>query len=356
MNGAFGAGMLDRVLRRAFSRWPAAEARCARLRKGAWVLALALPLLAPGPARAAGPYPLRPVTLVVPFPQGSDSDLFARNFAQHLPRYLGDAEIRLSYREGASGTVGAALVRAAPADGYTLLEGRVSTQIIAPLLDQRVSYRWRDFTVLAVPELVPLICAVRAEAPYQSARDLLGAIRRQPGRVRYASSGRNTVLSFAAQYLLHLGGLKPDAAEEVVVAGGPQATAAVLGGQADFVCNNAATLIPHIQAGRLRGLFSTAPARLPALPQVPNAREAGVRDMGQIMGWTALVGPPGLPREVVTRWRTALGLLAQDASWQAGVVKLGGLPALRLVTDPERFMRQQERLYEELSVGREAAR
>ena len=307
------------------------------------VLGVALVAL---PALAA--YPEQPITLVVAFGEGSDSDLFARTFVRHLAKHLPGAHFRLSYRPGNAGVLAATSIQSAPADGYTLLGARVASQIIAPTLDPGLPYRWSSFTTIGVVEILPLICAVRADAPYRDARELLAAIRRRPGELRYGTSGAASIGSFSAQYLFHLAGLEADAARAVHLAKADEVADALLGGQVDFTCNYALTLIPLIQNGRLRGLFTTAPGRLAALPQLPNAREAGVRDMGQIIGWNALVGPPGLPVAVVTRWRAVLGRLMQDAAWQAEVATLGGLPALRAVPDPEKFIRQQERVYAQL--------
>jgi putative tricarboxylic transport membrane protein len=94
-------------------------------------------------------------------------------------------------------------------------------------------------------------------------------------------------------------------------------------------------------------LFVT-PARLPELPEVPSAREAGFPDMEKIVGWTALMGPPGLPREVIERWVDAFAKLSKDPDWQSGNAKLGGIAAIRSPAETEKFVREQYELYEKL--------
>jgi len=115
----------------------------------------------------------------------------------------------------------------------------------------------------------------------------------------------------------------------------------------DFACNNAPTVIPQAQAGRIRVLFVT-PTQIPDLPNVPSAKEAGYPDMEKIVGWTALMGPPGLPREVVDRWVEVFARLAKDPDWQSGNARLGGIAAIRSPADTEKFVREQYDLYDKL--------
>jgi tripartite-type tricarboxylate transporter receptor subunit TctC len=115
-----------------------------------------------------------------------------------------------------------------------------------------------------------------------------------------------------------------------------------------FACNNATTMVSQIRAGALRGLFVTTPVRLPEAPELQTAREAGVPDMEKIVGWTAVMGPPGMPKEVVDRWAAALASLAKDAEWLAGIAKIGGIPAIRSPADTEKYLREQFELYDKL--------
>jgi tripartite-type tricarboxylate transporter receptor subunit TctC len=300
---------------------------------------------------SAAPYPDRPITLIVPFAEGSDTDFFARNLTRHIARHLGQARFELVYLPGDSGAKAAQHLLSQPADGYTLMMGRIASQVIAPATQTALPYRWDSFTNLSVTEILPLICAVRADSPHRNARDLITALRQTPGQLKYGTSGSGTILNFSAQYLLHISGLPTRAAQAVNLGSSPQATRALIDGRVDFVCNNVLSLLPAIQSGELRGLFTTAPGRFSALPQLPNAREAGLRDMAQLVGWNALVAPPGLPAEVSARWKSALGMLAKDRAWQTGSQALGGLPALDLVRDPVVFLRAQNRLYEQLTAN-----
>jgi tripartite-type tricarboxylate transporter receptor subunit TctC len=296
---------------------------------------------------AAQGYPSKPITFIIPFAAGGDSDLSGRNVAQHAPKYLNNQPIVPVNRTGASGAIGAMAVRNAAPDGYTLLVGRIATHAILPALDSKLAYKWNEFTMLSLIELNPYICFLRTDSPYKSTAELIAAIRAYPGKLNFSTAGIGTSQNMAAQYLMTLAGLTKDHAVGIHYKGGGEVTSAVLGGQVHFACNNAPTVIPQVKAGVLRGLFVT-PTRLAELPEVPSATEAGFPDMNKIVGWTALMGPPGLPKEVVEKWTEVFARLASDPAWQQGNARIGGIAAIRSPAETERFVREQFELYDNL--------
>jgi putative tricarboxylic transport membrane protein len=296
---------------------------------------------------SAQSYPSKPITFVIPFAAGGDSDLSGRNVAQHAQKYLNNQPIISINRVGASGTIAAAAVRAAPADGYTLLVARIATHAIMPALESKLSYQWNEFTMLSLIELNPFICFVKGDAPWKNAAELMASTRAYPGKLNFSTSGVGTSQNMSVQYLMTLAGLTKDHAVGIHYKSGGEVTTAVLGGQVHFACNNAPTVIPQIKAGALKGMF-VMPARLAEIPNVPSAREAGFPDMEKIVGWTALMGPPGLPKAVVDRWVDVFARLAKDADWQAGNARIGGIAAIRSPAETEKFVREQYELYEKL--------
>jgi tripartite-type tricarboxylate transporter receptor subunit TctC len=311
------------------------------------LFALIVSMVLVGSAMAQG-YPTKPITLVIPFGAGGDSDLSGRLLAQHAAKYLGNASFVPLNRVGASGSIGTMSVRTAPPDGYTLLIARIATHSIFPALESKSPYKWNEFTILSLLELNPYICAVRADSPVKTVQDLYAAIRKDPGKLNFSTAGPGTSQNMASQYLMSLAGLKPDAAVGIHYKSGGEVTTAVLGGQVQFACNNATTMVSQIRAGALRGLFVTTPARLPEAPELQTAREAGVPDMEKIVGWTALMGPPGMPKDVVDRWAAALASVAKDPEWLSGIAKIGGIPAIRSPADTEKYLREQFELYDKL--------
>ena len=309
-------------------------------------LAFVVALFACASAGAQG-YPSKPISFVIPFAAGGDSDLSGRNVAAHASKYLNNQPIVAVNRTGASGAIGAMAVKNAAPDGYTLLVARIATHAILPALDSKLQYRWNEFTMLSLIELNPYMCFVKGDAPWRNVTELVAEIRKSPGKLNFSTAGAGTSQNMAAQYLMTLAGLTKDHAVGIHYKGGGEVTTAVLGGQVQFACNNAPTVIPQARAGAVRALFVT-PARLTELPDVPSASEAGFPDMNKIVGWTALMGPPGLPREVVEKWSEAFARLARDPEWQQGNARIGGIPAIRTPAETEQFVREQYELYDKL--------
>jgi tripartite-type tricarboxylate transporter receptor subunit TctC len=307
---------------------------------------VAIALLSASAAFAQG-YPSKPITFVIPFAAGGDSDLSGRNVAAHASKYLNNTPIVAVNRTGASGAIGAMAVRNAAPDGYTLLVARIATHAILPALDAKLPYKWNEFTMLSLIELNPYLCFVKSDSPYRNAADLVAEIRRSPGKLNFSTAGAGTSQNMASQYLMTLAGLTKDHAVGIHYKGGGEVTTAVLGGQVQFACNNAPTVIPQVKAGTLRALFAT-PSRLAELPDVPSAAETGYPDMNKIVGWTALMGPPGLPKDVVDKWVEVFARLAADAEWQQGNARLGGIAAIRSPAETEKFVREQYELYDKL--------
>ena len=310
-------------------------------------LALAFALLFAAAAAWAEGYPSKPITFVIAFAAGGDSDLSGRNLAQHAAKYLNNVPIIPLNRVGASGAIGTMVVRNAAPDGYTLLVARVATHAVLPALDSKVPYKWNEFTMLSLIEMNPQVCAVRSDSPIHSAKDLVDEIRRNPGKLNFSTAGIGTIQNMAVQYFLTLAGLKKDDAVGIHYKSGGEVTTALLGGQVQFICNNAPTVIPQVKAGALRALFAT-PARLKELPDVPSADEVGYPDMNKLVGWTALMGPPGLPKEVVDKWVDVFAKVAKDPDWIAGNAHLGGIAAIRSPAETEKFVREQYEIYDKL--------
>lgn len=298
---------------------------------------------------AHGQYPARPILLVVPYTAGSDADLAARNLAQHAPRYLNGQSLVVMNQPGASGAIGTLAVRNAAPDGYRLLLTRIASQVILPATDLAAPYSASDFTFLSLLEINPYVCAVKSDAPYASMKELVAEIRKRPGKLNFATVGEGTLQNFGPQYLFSLTGLPKDAAVGVPYKGSGDLTLSLLAAQTQFACSNLGALLAHFRSGALRGLMTTTREPLKDLPGVPTARSLGWPEMESLAAWSALAGPPRLPREVVERWRDVFASLARDPAWLAGVENLGGIAAVRSPAETDQFVRDQYQLYERLA-------
>lgn len=278
---------------------------------------------------------------------GGEADGSARNFAESAAR-VGGPGFEIVHLTGESGASASRAVLQAAPDGQTLLLARVGSVAIQPALSPQTAPSVDSFTVLAVLDQAPLICAVRDGSPIASMRELIAAIAATPGQLRYSTAGPGTIQNLAVRYLLALNGLPSEAARPLHFGQGSLATQALVNGEVDFSCNNARSIIPLVQSGALRALMTTAQGRLRALPGLHNAAESGLRDMQQLQGWSALLGPAGMSAQAVERWRLVLGKVAADPNWQAGTEALGASPLIRGVSDPGHYLRQQSRFYERL--------
>lgn len=278
---------------------------------------------------------------------GGEAEASARNFVQSATR-LGGPAFEVVHLTTESGAAAGRAVRNALPDGQTLLLARVGSVAILPALSPRTAPPVGEFTVLALLDQAPLICAVRSGMPIYSMRGLLAAIAATPGQLRYSTAGPGTLQNLAVRQLLALNGLPDDAAKPLHLGQGHLATQALQNGEVDFSCNNARSMVPAVQSGALRGLMTTAQGRIRSLPGVRNAAELGLRDMQQLQGWSALLGPPGMAPDVVARWQGLLDQVAADPEWQAATEAAGAAPRILAVRDPGHYLRRQAQFYERL--------
>ena len=302
------------------------------------------------PAGWAQPYPNRPITLIAPYAAGGDSDLAGRNLAATAQKFMGQPLI-VQNVVGASGTIGSMRVRTANPDGYTLLIARGGSQAITPALDTKTPYKWNDFTMLSLLEFNPVVCVVKSDSPHKNLKDLIDALKANPGKYNYATAGPGTTQHMAVEVLFQSVGLPSSTAEPIGYKGGGEATTALMGGQVQFLCNNLSTLGGQLKGGTMRALFVTTAERLKDFPDIATAREMGVPKMEQVMGWSGLYGPPGLPPDVVNKWVETFKKLAQDPDWQRGNAGFGGVAAIRSPADTEKFAREQYEAYEKLGTA-----
>jgi tripartite-type tricarboxylate transporter receptor subunit TctC len=298
-------------------------------------------------SHAAFAYPDGPITLVVPFSAGGDADLSARNLGAAAQGVLKQPLVVLN-KAGASGAIGSQFVKDAPADGYTLLVGRIGSQAILPALKPDLPYKWDDFTFLGLLELNPVVCVVHADSPYKTLADLARALKEQPGKLNFSSSGSGTVLYLGPQLLFQALGLNKDAAVHITYKGGSDAALAVLSKDVDFTCGNLTSLVAHIKGGKLRALVTTTPERAKDIPDVPTAREAGYPQLEAVVGWSVLYGPPGLPDNIVAQWTDVLARMAKSPAWLAGTEKIGGIARILSPADTRKFVAEQYRVFDGL--------
>ncbi len=263
-------------------------------------------------------FPSRPVQVVVPATPGGPVDTAVRMIEPALSSALGQPVVLLN-KPGASGTLGMHDVATAEPNGYTIGQGVNSIFTITRISGTSVPFTLDDFNLLGNYATDVSVLAVSADAPWQSFEEVVAYVHSNPGKLNYASAGVGTVSSLSLQALAHHFKLDMVA---VPFPGGAQLTTAILGRQVDIGMVPYTTGAAMFESKKLRALVTTAPNRLPKLPDVPTFAEKGitVNGLNLIMG---LYAPHGLPDDVRTTLVGAVAAAAKDPGFIAKIEAIG---------------------------------
>jgi len=256
-------------------------------------------------AAMAQSYPQKPVRLVVPFAAGSATDIVARLLAQGLSERMKGTFV-VEDRPGANGAIAADYVAKAAPDGYTIMMATTSSHSQTPLMMKGVTYdSIRDFTPIAGIGGVPFVIVVHPSLPVKNVRELIAFAKARPGQLTYGTpSGTATICMETLKLKTGI-----DLAQ-VAYKSSPQAVTELIAGQITSICSDFATAATHIASGKVRALAMTTDKRSTELPDVPTLKES-VGDFDEIRSWQGLVGPRGVPREIVDALsREALAVIA----------------------------------------------
>ncbi len=269
-----------------------------RMRSGSFLAALVFALLCGAAAaqNSVSSYPAKPIRLILPFPPGAPSDLVGRLVGQRLAEQLGENVIP-DNRPGAGGNVAMAAVAKAPPDGYTLT---VTSPVLAlsPALYKSLQYDpLRDFAPVARLATIENVMLVHPSVPVKTLKDFIALARAKPGKLNFGSGGPGTTNHLANELLKHLE--KIDMVH-VPYKGATVATVALIGGEVDEVIVSVASVLPLINAGKVRPLAVLSENRLATLPNVPTSKEAGYPNF-QMSIWYGLFAPAGTPRDIVMK-------------------------------------------------------
>lgn len=279
-------------------------------------LAAALALGAAMPAALA--QSSKPIRLVVPFPAGGATDLFARTLSQKMGERLGTS-IVIDNKPGAGGSLGSDMAAKATADGQTLLFTTTSTHSIGPAIGAKLPYDTvRDFTPIAHVGNAPSIMLVPNSSPAKTVKEWIEYAKKNPGKLNYASSGNGTIVQLTAELFKAQAGVF---VTHIPYKGTGLAIPDLVAGQLDVLFDSLPTGMPHVRDGRLRALAVTTLKRSPLAPDLPPV--ADTLPGFESNTWFGLYGPKGLPAEVVNRVNTAANQALSDPEVRAKLTTLG---------------------------------
>jgi tripartite-type tricarboxylate transporter receptor subunit TctC len=252
------------------------------------------------PQANADTYPSRPIRLIIGFPPGSAADITARVVGEHMSKTLGQ-QIVVEARPGAGSSLAAESVARAAPDGYTLFIG-TSSNVTNAAISSGLRFDFvKDFAPVAPLTGLPLILAVHPSLGVSSFKELIDLAKKKPGELTYASVGPGTVPHLACELIAVRTGTK---LVHVPYQGSPPAMTDLLGGRVSMMLGVASTIMPHVQAGRVKGLASASLKRPQIAPDLPTIAESGLPGF-DVTVWFGLMAPAGTPRPVIDKLNAA---------------------------------------------------
>ena len=300
--------------------WVFGRAVCATL-----AVLLSFPLLA-----AEQAYPSKPIRLVVPFPAGGSLDVVARAIGQKLTEAWGQPVV-IDNRPGAGGNIGADLVAKSAPDGYTILEGALSTHAVNVSLYAKMPYDpIKDFAPITLVAVTPNVLVLNASYPVNSVPELLAYARANPGKLSFGSGSNGSAGHLAGELF------KTEAGVDMVhipYKGGAPALQALLAGDTQLMFDNLANSAAQIKAGKLKALAVTTAKRSSLVPELPTLSETGLPGF-DIYTWWGFMAPAGTPKEIVAKWNAEVTRILNSPEMKAFFAQQGAEPA---PDSPEQF-------------------
>jgi len=270
-------------------------------------------------AQAQGAYPSKPITLIVPTAPGGTTDIAARMLAEPLGKALGQSVV-VDNRGGASGALAALAVKRAEPDGYTLLMQYSGYHVITPNVSkQPMQWEAKDLQAVANVLSAPQLIVVREGLPVKTMAELGAYAKAHPGKLSYASSGNGSLQHVTGAMLEQQAGV--DMVHVPYKGTGP-ALQDLLGAQVDLTFGTPPPYMPFIQTGKLRALAVTGKSRLPSLPNVPTAAEAGLPKL-DATSWFAVFAPARTPQAVVDKLSSEIQKIMATAAFKQKAAEQG---------------------------------
>lgn len=281
-------------------------------------------------ARPVG-YPVKPITVIVPFAAGQSGDVMARVLGEHLSRVWGQPLV-VDNKAGAGGALGSRTAAAAPADGYTLLLGSSGPLAVAPNLYSNPGYNPREFTPIMNVAGVAQALVVPANSRFRTLEEFIAAVKAEPGKLSYGSGGVGSFQHLTFEMLKQRSGAN---VLHVPYKGSAPAYNDLFGGQLAAMFDSLPAVLPHVKSGRGRVLAVSTAERVPQLPDVPTVAESGFAGF-DALGWLGIVAPKGLDPGIRERLHADLKTVLANEAVRSHLTSIG---MIVLATSPDEFGR-----------------
>jgi tripartite-type tricarboxylate transporter receptor subunit TctC len=242
-------------------------------------------------------YPSKPIRLIVPFPPGGGNDVIGRVVGAKLSERWGQ-QVIVDNRGGANGMIGLQLLMQAPPDGYTIAVGAAGPLAVNPSLYAKMPYdSLRDFTPITNAANFPLLLVVHPSVNARNVRELIALAKAEPGKLNCAFPGVGNSAHLAAELFNSMAGVN---IVTVAYKGTGPTITDVLAGQVQMTFSSIPSVLPHVQANKLRALAIGNLKRISALPDIPTIAESGVPGY-EAYSWVGIVGPAGMPNAITEK-------------------------------------------------------
>lgn len=286
--------------------------------------------LSPGAVAQAPAYPTKPIRLLVGFAPGGAADYVARAMGDALGKAMGQP-IVVENRAGAGSSIAAEAAAKSAPDGYTLLIASPSSMSVNPALNPKLGYTARDFTPVTKVSSSPLVIAANPALGINSVQDLIARAKAAPGTLNYATSGNGSAPHLGAALFLQLTGVQMT---HIPFRGGGPAIQSVIAGDTQLTFGTPPSVLPMVQAGRLRGLAVSTRERTALVPGIAGMAEAGLPEYS-IEFWYGLFVPAGTPPAIVKKIFDAATVAMQQPAVKAALAREG--TDVSLSQSPEQF-------------------
>ena len=301
-------------------------------------------LCSSGPSLAQGWPAAKPIRLVIGFAPGGAADFVARTLSDPLSKALGQSVV-VENRAGAGSSLAADFVAKAPPDGYTLLIASPSSISVNPAVNPKLSYSAKDLVPVTRLTTSPLVLAVHPGAGINSLQELISVAKSKPGFLNYTTSGNGSAPHLGAAHFSKVAGVEM---VHIPYKGGAPAIQAVVAGDAQLTFGTPPSVLPMVQAGRLKALAVTSPQRTALVPGVPGTAEAGLPGYS-LSFWYGFFVPVGTPAEVSKKLFEAAQTVMQQPEVKAALAREGTEVAMsRSPEDFAAFLTEDNRFWSRL--------